>query len=84
MSNALPHDATPEGPQLNDVDLKAMDNDAIRGLAAIVLLDLKAAESLHDDGDITREELRWVQSDAERVRDECIRRNLIGWGEDLA
>lgn len=58
----------------DDVDLKAMTDHDLAGLATIVDLDLRSAESLHSDGAITREELRWMQSDAERVRNELIRR----------
>lgn len=67
---------TPNGPQLNDVNWSAMSDDDVRKLAEIVGIDLSSAQLLHDDGKITDEELRWVYSDAEGVRNEMIRRDI--------
>lgn len=69
-------DAAPQGPQLNDVDWDAMSDDNVRQLAELVGIDLTSAESLHADGKINDEELRWVYSDAEGVRNEMIRRDI--------
>ena len=73
-------DGFPTGPQLQDADLTAMSDDDLRTLADAVGMELKTCELLLIDGEIEEEEVRWVYSDAERVRNEMIRRDIWGAG----